>query len=685
MAELCPKTIILLRCGGCQASVAWDALQAKRLLKLDDGQHVLNHSCNPQEMPRTIVWDDSDEDVCHGNLMSLERVRSSAELAAIIHSAVGNTTKNGLLNEINTREVDATISRDDQCMVLVVQVYVCHGNPTVRKGLVNSLKSFFKPFESIGVSLVFPVVTHPTAFISSSAKLGQGCFVGPVAVVHTNSTVGDFCIINTHGVVEHDCYIEEFCNVNPGAIVCGVVQVMSESTIGANATVRDHTSIALGSVVGMQAGVVSSICKPGEVHIGTPSKVKYQENIPIPRQLSTGSKENSYASHLENQGGEGEEIFSNAVESNANAKLTWCLVKKFNYKRFHNYLLPSLMKGHLTNDGPLQRRVTEKIKEFCGSKKTVLMTTNGTSALHVLATAWEMKLSKRLRWATQAFTFPSSIQGPLCDAVVLDMDEELLGPSLLQLQELKDSIDGVIVTNIFSQVCDCVAYENWCKENGKILLLDNAATAVHFASDGRSIHDIGDGAFVSLHETKPLGRGEGGALFVTPCLHLYAHRAMNFGFNIYSSERIPHRFASNWRMSDFAAAALCDHIDHVKDKNWVGKHEELMKFTIQEISSKCPGMRLYNDIRFPALLSCLFLTFPSASCDFDLVATYLHRCNPSIEAKRYYRPLSSQEEAPVAWNLFQKSICLPFHIGLTQKLMSYQLQELFYAVTVVFA
>jgi sugar O-acyltransferase (sialic acid O-acetyltransferase NeuD family) len=676
MVERCPKTINILRCGGCQASVVWDALQAKNPLKplgeefICTKTLIVDHAYNHQvELPRTIVWDDSDEEISHANLMSLERVRSSTELAAIIHST---------LDEKNSWAMDATRSGNDQWTELVVQVYVCHGSPPVRNGLVNSLHSFFKPFESIGVSLAFPVVTHPTAFISSYAKLGQGCFVGPGAVIHTNSTIGDFCIINTHGVVEHDCVIEAFCNVNPGAIVCGVVQVMLESTIGANATVRDHTSIARGSVVGMQAGVVSSICTPGEMHLGVPSKVKYQENSPSPTQLLTGSE--GIAGASQNQEAK---MISTAAESSA--KLTWCFIKTFNPERFHSYLLPSLMKGHLTNDGPLQRLVTEKIKKFCGSTKSVLMTTNGTSALHVLATAWEMKLSKRLRWATQAFTFPSSIQGPLCDAIVLDMDDKLLGPSLMQLEELKDSIDGVIVTNVFSQVCDCITYENWCKENGKILLLDNAATAVHFTSDGRSIHDIGDGAFISLHETKPLGRGEGGAIFIPPFLHLYAHRAMNFGFNIYSTERISHRFASNWRMSDFAAAAVCDHLDHVEDENWLGKHEELMKFTLEELSSNYPGIRLYNDIKFPALLPCLFLTFPSASCDFDLVATYLHRCNPAIEAKRYYRPLTSPEEAPVAWNLYQKSICLPFHKGLTREMISYQLQELFYAVTVVFA
>ena len=334
------------------------------------------------------------------------------------------------------------------------------------------------------------------------------------------------------------------------------------------------------------------------------------------------------------------------------------------------------------------------------------MTTSGSAGLHVLASAWEMKKEKRLRWATQAFTFPSSIQGPLADSIVVDHDADLLGPCLQQLEAIVDQIDGIIVTNVFGQPADCEVYEKWCKTNDKLLLLDNAATALHFLKDsdddddnddttttttghnprGRSIHDIGDGAFISLHETKPLGRGEGGAIFVAPGLQLYAHRAMNFGFNIYSNERVAHRYASNWRMSDFAAAAICDHIDTVVQEKWARQYESLVKLAVDELETRYRGIiRFHRTVSFPTILPCLFLYMPDTKCNLDLVASYLQRCIPSIEAKRYYRPLTGPNESPKAWEHYNASICLPLHVGITKEMISYQLQQLFYAITSLFA
>ena len=43
---------------------------------------------------------------------------------------------------------------------------------------------------------------------------------------------------------------------------------------------------------------------------------------------------------------------------------------------------------------------------------------------------------------------------------------------------------------------------------------------------------IGDGSIISLHETKPLGRGEGGAVFVSAEMVPFVHKALNFGYDI---------------------------------------------------------------------------------------------------------------------------------------------------------
>jgi sugar O-acyltransferase (sialic acid O-acetyltransferase NeuD family) len=655
-----PKEIQLLRCGGCQASVVWDTLQARRSQQ-SNADRLSNDASQSDVVPRPIVWDDSENGTIHPTLQNLERVKSLSELSELIASIVASDSTEG----------------DHKTTVLAIHVFICHGNPSVRRNLAEISRNTLEPFEKFGICFSFPTVIHPSAYISPSAVLGQGCFIGPGAVIHTNANIGEFCIINTLSVVEHDCVIGDFCNANPGAIICGAVTVAADSIIGANAAVRDHVSIAQGNTVGMQAGVITTISAPGQVSVGLPCR-KMLSKEEIPSSFQNGQSSDASKNQTDSTS------FTDKTVSNT-TKLSWCFIKKYDQDRCYKYLLPSLTKGHLANDGPLQRVAVEKLKKFCGSERAVLMTANGTAALHVLASAWEMKLNRRLKWVTQAFTFPSSIQGPFCDAIVLDMDKTLLGPSMQQLQNIVDSFDGIVVTNVFGQPADCIAYERWCKQNGKILLLDNAATAIHFTSDGRSIHDVGDGAFVSLHETKPLGRGEGGAIFIPSFLYLYAHRAMNFGFNIYSNERIPHRYASNARMSDFAAAAICDHIDHIMADAWLEKHQILATFAIDEIATKFQGLEFFSNITFPALLPCLFLVIPSATCDLDLVATYLHRCIPSIEAKRYYRPLSSPEEAPDAWNLYRKSICLPFHVGMTKELISYQLNELHHAIKIVFA
>ena len=82
--------------------------------------------------------------------------------------------------------------------------------------------------------------------------------------------IGDFCVVNSSSVVEHDCVLQEYVNINPGAVLCGMVTVNSGTTVGANVALRYHIHIAEQSVIGMQAGVVSSIETERLVHIGVP-------------------------------------------------------------------------------------------------------------------------------------------------------------------------------------------------------------------------------------------------------------------------------------------------------------------------------------------------------------------------------------------------------------------------------
>lgn len=133
----------------------------------------------------------------------------------------------------------------------VLHVYVSLGDSEARRRVVAGVRERFP-------HAVFPNVVHPRAFISPSATLGQGNFIGALAVVNTGARVGDFCIVNTAADVDHDVVLEDYVTVNPGAILAGSARVGIGATVGANACVRDRVDVPAGVVVGMQAAVVKS-------------------------------------------------------------------------------------------------------------------------------------------------------------------------------------------------------------------------------------------------------------------------------------------------------------------------------------------------------------------------------------------------------------------------------------------
>lgn len=320
----------------------------------------------------------------------------------------------------------------------------------------------------------------------------------------------------------------------------------------------------------------------------------------------------------------------------------------------------------MTNGGPLQSVLESKLASLTNSQRRVIPAASGTAALHAVCAAWSLKHGKTLRWATQAFTFPSAMQGPLADAIVIDNDWSLGGPCLSKLSERSLEFDGVVVTNLFGMLTDMASYVQWCQENSKLLIFDNAATAIGVAH-GKCIHDMGDGAIISLHETKPVGRGEGGAIFVDTSMHDFVNRAMNFGFSslgAYGVCRVGHRYCSNWRMSDIAAASATAYIDRIVKYDLVGKINDLICHGVNELN-KYPGLALLPGLRFPdpAMPPCICLTLPRHVNVESLIARLAAQERP-IEAKQYYRPLCDGAEAPQAWAVFNSCICLPIHVDM---------------------
>jgi dTDP-4-amino-4,6-dideoxygalactose transaminase len=197
------------------------------------------------------------------------------------------------------------------------------------------------------------------------------------------------------------------------------------------------------------------------------------------------------------------------------------------------------------------------------------------------------------------------------------------------------------------------------------------ANALHYLCVLCSYVTVMQGSIISLHETKPIGRGEGGAVVVHDDLQQHVMCAINFGFSAATGVRLGHRGCSNWRMSDIAAAAICDHLDTVIDDNWVHKCSNLARFAQQELQ-KC-GLSAKLNITVPTILSCLLITVPG---NIDELCTKLSKRQLSIEAKHYYYPLATRAEVPLAWQWFDSTICLPFHLDVSEQNIKYMLTAL---------
>jgi sugar O-acyltransferase (sialic acid O-acetyltransferase NeuD family) len=116
-----------------------------------------------------------------------------------------------------------------------------------------------------------PPIVHARAWVSPTANLDSGAFVGAGAVVQAGAEVLSAAIINTNATVEHHCHIGAGAHVGPGAVLAGLVKLGEGAMVGAGASVKDRVNIGGRAVVGAGATVIRDV-NEGVVVAGVPAK-----------------------------------------------------------------------------------------------------------------------------------------------------------------------------------------------------------------------------------------------------------------------------------------------------------------------------------------------------------------------------------------------------------------------------
>ena len=112
------------------------------------------------------------------------------------------------------------------------EMYPAFGNNRGRLGWLDRLHEAGIPVASI---------IHPTAYVSPTAVLGDGCMVLPKAVVNTACTVRRGCIVNCGAIVDHGCVLEEGVHVCLGAVVKGENRIPACMKIEAGQVIDNRT------------------------------------------------------------------------------------------------------------------------------------------------------------------------------------------------------------------------------------------------------------------------------------------------------------------------------------------------------------------------------------------------------------------------------------------------------------
>lgn len=329
-------------------------------------------------------------------------------------------------------------------------------------------------------------------------------------------------------------------------------------------------------------------------------------------------------------------------------EIKWVAQKDINLDDFSSLMELCSKTNTYTNFGPIIPLLENALTNLfqISDSKEVIVTSNGTTALHALIAGLNIFHKRSLKFATQAFTFPSSNQGPLSDSKILDIDTD----GGLNLENLNYSgLDGLIITNIHGNVVDIDKYVDFCQQHNLYLLFDNAATGYTFYK-GRNSVNYGLGSIVSFHHTKPFGFGEGGCIIVSKEFAHCIRISLNFGYDNRLNVSATHSmYASNYRMCDINAAVILSYLQ--KNFNKIVSHHS-------DVYQLYKNSHLGHFKLFPNFGD---LTVPSSICLlYD--QPYFDNTKLPFFTRKYYKPLAT---LPISVDFYNRVVNIPCNLDIS--------------------
>ena len=328
----------------------------------------------------------------------------------------------------------------------------------------------------------------------------------------------------------------------------------------------------------------------------------------------------------------------------------------------------------ITNHG-VKHDLFEKKLETILKVNNISLFNNGTIALLTALNAMNLPLGGEV--ITTPFTFPAT---PHCiswnglQPVFCDIDPETMTIDADKIEDLITSdTSAILPVHVYGFPCDVTKINKIAKKHDLKVIYD-CAHAFSTEIDGRGIGTFGDISMFSFHATKLFNTVEGGCLaYNNDNLNEKIYYLRNFG--IKNEEEVVD-IGINGKMNEIQASIGLLNLELFKKEQL--KRMEIKKIYINELSKikniklpKMPENTTDSLQYFPILIE----------EDFPLTRNQIYDefKKFNIFTRKYFYPIcsdyepyknlqsSSEDNLPVANNLKNKILCLPFYGNLDKK------------------
>jgi len=337
--------------------------------------------------------------------------------------------------------------------------------------------------------------------------------------------------------------------------------------------------------------------------------------------------------------------------------------------------------------GPKLKEFEKKIAKFVGVKYAVGVN-SGTSALHLMIRALGIKDGDEV--ITTPFSFIASANCILYERakpVFVDIDEKTLNidPSKIE-EKITKKTKAILAVDVFGHPADWDTLEKIAKKYN-LLLIEDSAEALGSEYKDKKCGSFGEAAILSFYPNKQITTSEGGIILTNSKeLADFCQSMANQGRKVKNGKWLEHIcLGYNYRMPEFCAAMGIAQLNRINEI--LKKREKVAKIYNKKLKgfSEIKIHYVAPDVKMSWFVYVIRLSKKYWKKDRDKVIKEMAK--RGIQCSDYFQPIHLQPfyrkmfayktgDFPIAENVSQRTIALPFYNKLKEREINYVVENL---------